>query len=141
MSDDLLVTWHRSNHPSSQSKQPRNPTPAALTPTDGEAEWGITVSQGPLGGSCTRGPLEGIHPVAKNNSQTDDRLIIGGDRTVHVRFCTLAQNAGPRVCTNYSSSVNKTLGRLTALAPAGIRDRMRALLSGACQVTDFTTCQ
>lgn len=47
------------------------------------AEWGITVSQRPLGAPLL-GPSAGKSPVAKNNSQTDDRLNLGGDHTVNV---------------------------------------------------------
>lgn len=46
---------------------------------------GITVSQRPLG-APPPGPSAGNSPVAKNNSQTDDRLNIGGDHTLHVPF-------------------------------------------------------
>lgn len=47
------------------------------------SECTFTVSQRPLG-APTLGPSAGNSPVAKNNSQTDDRLNPEGDHSVHV---------------------------------------------------------
>lgn len=91
--------WDDSEHTSlwlhgatSQSKHLWNTSPfntATLTPktqagwTACSGEWGITVSQRPLGASLPE-PRAGNSPVAKNNIQTDDCFITEGDHTVHV---------------------------------------------------------
>lgn len=94
----LLTPQHSSTNPKSQGGwSPRS------------AEWGITVSQRPLRAPLL-GPSAGNSPVAKNNSQTDDRLNIGGDHTVNVLFFPPnfpwnGQNTGPRVSAKYRLSV------------------------------------
>lgn len=90
------------------------------------AEWGITVSQRPLGAPLL-GPSAGNSPVAKNNSQTDDRLNLGGDHTVNVLFffffkLSLQWPKYRPPCLSELPPVCQTLGRLTALKPSEIQD-------------------
>lgn len=90
---DPWVMWHWSNFSGYFPKQtalksqpccsPLNT--AALTQQPCSAERGFTASQRPVG-APPPGPSAGNSPVAKNNSQTDDRLSIRRDHTVHFPF-------------------------------------------------------